>query len=273
VGKIAIIGFASALVMAACRSPSAASGSPDASAPPNLERTLLEAAAPRDDEPRRVVLAWNAALDQHDLATLERLYGDPVMLYGRATSRSALVAAKRRALGGASEFHQALVGEIRLTSTGSSTVAAVFTKRSGNHGKLADVEGKLVLRREDGGAWVIIEETDALTEARRAKSEPSSCEAVARTIVEALPVVKQTISRLVRAAEKSGGRARFGGVGPLDEEGGGFTAGIGLHTDQRFEAEIWYAVDSAGVLRVTVAGEDAAIPADALRTVERACKQ
>ena len=100
----------------------------------------------------------------------------------------------------------------------------------------------------------------------------SACEASAARAVNALPEVKKATARAMDDARASGGRAHFGGVGPIDDPDEGFTVGIGTHTDERFEAAAWYSVDGSGHLSVTVLGAD--VPVDARRAprVERACR-
>jgi hypothetical protein len=87
-----------------------------------------------------------------------------------------------------------------------------------------------------------------------------------------MPEIKKATARAMGDARASGGRARFGGVGPIDDPGDGFTVGIGTHTDERFEAAAWYSVDGSGHLSVTVLGADLLLDADVLRRVARACR-
>ena len=112
-----------------------------------------------------------------------------------------------------------------------------------------------------------------MTDARKAEGERPACATVAEQVVNDLPEVKRAVAEMVRVAEKSGGRARFGGMGPTEDGKDGFTGGIGLHTDERFEGEIWYSVDAEGHLGVTVMGEDLDLAAAAKRTVEEACRK
>jgi hypothetical protein len=87
-----------------------------------------------------------------------------------------------------------------------------------------------------------------------------------------LPEVKRAISDAQKGVDESDGRANLGGVGPMEDESG-FTAGLGVHTAERFEARVWYSVDWAGHLTVTVDGDDLNVPGETVRAVERACKR
>jgi hypothetical protein len=116
------------------------------------------------------------------------------------------------------------------------------------------------------------ERSDALAE-KDAADTRSDCERIAAAVVGALPEVKRLVASANRAADASGGHGRFGGVGPIDDDDGTFTVGIGVHTDERFEAQVWYSVDRAGHLRVSALGTDLKVPLDALRDVARACSR
>jgi hypothetical protein len=113
---------------------------------------------------------------------------------------------------------------------------------------------------------------EAATKRRRGAAGRSACEAAAARAVNALPEIKKATARAMDDARASGGRAHFGGVGPIDDPDDGFTVGIGTHTNERFEAAAWYSVDGSGHLSVTVLGADLLLDADVLRRVERACR-
>jgi hypothetical protein len=127
-----------------------------------------------------------------------------------------------------------------------------------------------VLTPNDGGLRVV-EETDE-SSSRGHGATPSSCEAKAAEVVNALPAVKRAVSGAMKDAERSHGAARFGGVGPNDDGQGGFAASMGIQTNERFEARVDYAVDRNGRLTVTVLGADVQPPRDALQSVAQACR-
>ncbi len=114
--------------------------------------------------------------------------------------------------------------------------------------------------------------TESATTALRRAARRSACEAVAAGAVNSLPEVKTATASAIDDARTSRGRTHFGGVGPIDDPDNGFTVGIGNHTDERFEAAVWYTVDREGHLSVTVLGADEQVGPDVLRRVEQACR-
>ena len=221
-------------------------------------------------EARRAVIAWNDALTQHDVDALSALYDDSVRYYGRVLPKAAVLRAKRAAFIATSTFRQEIVGEVRVDRDGDMFVAS-FVKRSGAAGTLGEARAKVVLRYVDAGGVVVVEETDEATERRHATSSRDACEKVAERVVNDQPQVKRAVASAEAAAAASHDRAHFGGVGPIDDDEGGFSAGIGIHTGERFEQPIAYQVDRAGQLSVSVYGEDLALPPSALREVARVC--
>jgi hypothetical protein len=214
--------------------------------------TDAAAPAPPEDEARRVVALWSEALDRHDLAALDRLYTPRVNFYGKDLPKSAVVAMKKRVLGSTSTFHQSIVGSIEVTRNGDA-FTATFQKHSGSS-RMSDVKASLVIV---GGQ--VREESDAASEAHAKDARRETCEGTASAVVVDLPEVK-----------KQG--PVMGGLGPIDNDDGGFSAAFGIHHPDRFEAQVWYTVDAVGTLSVTVLGEDIAIPVAAKSKVERACK-
>jgi hypothetical protein len=173
-----------------------------------------------------------------------------------------------------STFRQEVVGEVEVAPDDDASLVARFLKRSGPAGKVRDVRAKVVIRQVDGGALLVVEETDEVTENVGVAGWRNECEATASRVVNELPEVKRVEDDARNAAEESDGQARFGDLGPIDDDThGGFSVGIGIHTDERFQPEIWYSVDPAGHLSVTVLGADATVSPSSLRAVERVCKR
>ena len=242
-----------------------------APASPSLARS---ASAPPGDASEEaavvVVRAWNDALDRHDLPKLATLYADPVRFYGRMLPMAAVVSAKEAAFRKQPTFRQQILGPISSSGAGDGTLTATFTKRSGENGKLSEVSAKLVLRLGDRGTWVVVEEADASI---APAASAGSCEEIVAEAVNVLPAVKRAVAEAQALADKSGGQARFGGMGPNEDEDGGFSASMGLHTDERFEALVRYSVDGKGRLTVSAGGTELELPAATLRSVERACRR
>jgi len=235
---------------------------PSASAP---------AALPSPEAPAaRVARAWSDALDRHDLAALERLYGASVLFYGQRRSKAAVVAAKRAAFEKQPSFHQELIGDIALEPAGEERVTATFTKRSGDSAAFSVDTATLVLAPA-GGSYVIVEEADMASLQRQA-SRGSSCEAKASEVVNALPEVQRATADAIKDAEGSDGGASFGGVGPNDDGDGGLTFALGVHTDERFETRVVASVARNGALTVSILGSEVPVPPRALRAVREACR-
>ena len=93
-------------------------------------------------------------------------------------------------------------------------------------------------------------------------------------IVQAMPAVKKLLAATEGELTKHPDR-HMGGVGPMREADGQLTGGLGVHSDERYEALVWYAVSPSGVLEVTTSASPDALPvapADATR-VAGACKR
>jgi hypothetical protein len=224
--------------------------------PPSAERAALA-----------LVEAWSAALDGHHVERLPPLYAESVRFYGRRLSRDAVVAAKTSALSKQTRFRQQLVTTPNLERAGTDTLNVTFVKRSGEPDEQRDVPAKLVLALAPTGTWQIIEEADAPSET------PSSCQDQASQLVNALPEVQRAVRDAQTAADASGGRARFGGIGPIEEPSGAFSASLGIHTDERFETYVAYEVDRQGRLSVAVFGSELTLSPASLRSVAKACKR
>jgi len=234
---------------------------------------------------QRVVRAWNAALDGHDVAGLNALYADRVLVYGRQLARDEVVASKRTAFSKQPSFRQEIVGDIAVTRDPSGTLIARFGKRSGFGAKLSDVRARLALkpRALEPTMLEVVEESDDATDARLAGKNTShsqdgggiglsssSCRRVASKAVHALRPVQKAISQAQAAAARSGGGAHYGGITPLDDDSG-FTEELGVQTPERFETVVSYAVDRDGKITVTAGGEDVPVPVAGARAVKKAC--
>ncbi len=237
---------------------------------PAVSSAPARSGQPQQDPAAVVVLAWSNALDRHDLATLETLYGDPLRFYGRTLTKAAVIGAKAAAFRKQPTFRQQIVGPIVSSRADDGALTATFMKRSGEDGKLTEVAAKLVLRFGDAGTWAVVEEGDALG---APAASADACEEQVAKVVNALPEVKRTVAEAQALADKSGGRATFGGMGPTEDEGGGFSALMGLYTDERFETLVSYSVDGKGRLTVNAGGAELELPIATRRSVERACRR
>jgi hypothetical protein len=219
----------------------------------------------------RAVQAWSDALDRHGLAALEHLYADPVQFYGHQHSRSSVIRAKKAAFAKQPDFRQRLIGNIDVQTAPDGTLAASFLKRTEGGGRTLVIGALLRLARATDGALLVTQESDVESEKQSAAGTASSCVETAAGVVDSLPQVKQAVESAQKAADDSGGSARFGGIGPT-EDNDGVSASMGIHTDERFETFVSYSVDKAGRLTVSAGGDDVSVPAPLLRKVASACR-
>lgn len=244
---------------------------PEAAAPPSNAASDASGsviAPSRESEAKRIVRSWNDALDRHDVDALSVLYAPKVVFYGPELSRSAVIAAKRRALGASSTFKQELVGELETAPTASGAIAVTFTKRSGAAGKLSDIRATIVVAGEPPA---ITEERDAASDARGARDPDARCFEAVAAVVVALPDVKRRLAETEAELPKFPDR-RMGGIGPMREADGSVTGGLGVHSDERYEGIVWYTVSPDGKLEVSAPDPIAVPRADAAR-VASACSR
>ncbi|MDB4933566.1 MAG: hypothetical protein JWP87_538, partial [Labilithrix sp.] len=216
--------------------------------------------------------AWSEALDKHDVDALAPLYAPRVKLYTGDLPRAAVLGAKKRALGPGSTFRQQITSEIDVESS-AGAFSVSFTKRSGPAGKLSDVRATLVIA---GEPLAITEERDAASDARASTDVDDRCGGAALKVAVSLPAVKKLIADVEAELPKHPER-RMGGIGPMREEDGQLTGGLGVHSDERYEALVWYAVSADGtkldVSAPTASADPLRVPpADAAR-VAAACRR
>lgn len=96
------------------------------------------------------------------------------------------------------------------------------------------------------------------------------CEVVVGGVVAGLPAVKARLAG-VEAELKKHPRRRMGGVGPERESDGTVSGSLGVHSDERYEAIVFYKVSPAGTLEVN-APDPIAVPAADAAKVAAACK-
>jgi hypothetical protein len=244
------------------------------------------------------VYEWNRALDHHDLAALEALYGQEVCFYGQKSTRSKVLAAKDHALSADPSFHQEIVGDVTVTPSGYSAVAT-FVKRSGSGDHVKDVPARLLLKnfagdygRQDAAMSIVGEndagrpskasvercEREAAASVRNVLEADARCDDAASKVFNKLPEVVRAKAQLqedFNQRVKSEPTIAVGGFGPQDDGNGSFSVAIGMHTDERFELVAGYRVYRA-TGRLEVFGQFADEPrveATELRRVQAACKE
>ena len=234
-----------------------------------------DASAVSDAETRAakdLIQAWSRALDLHDLAALAPMYAPRVMFYGRDVPRAVVLAAKTRALGPGSTFHQSITSDIMVVRADDGTMRASFTKRSGagSPPRVTDVAARVGMVRGDGGALAIVEETDVPSQGRATEMNRAGCHLAAAAAVHDLPAVKKLLADTQHEIDAHYKDRHLGGWGPIDEADG-FSAALGVDQPERFENMVLYGVH-AGKLTVTVMGEDVEISKDRQEAVAKACQ-
>lgn len=236
----------------------------DAAPSPPVAKAMADSglqAASKQELAKRIVRSWNDALDRHDVDALGTLYAPTVAFYGTDTPRAAVLAAKKRALGSGSTFEQRIASELDVADAPGGGVEVTFTKRSGRGGKLVDVRAIIVVA---GDAAAITQERDAASDARAERQRDERCFEAVRGTVSALPAVKRILGKVEANLGKFPDH-RMGGIGPMRVDDGSVTGALGVHSDERFEAMVWYSVSLDGKLEVTAPEALAVPPADAAR--------
>ena len=221
-------------------------------------------------EVRVFVADWGKAVDRHDADALEGFYADEVGYYGRRRSNAAVILAKKADWKAEPGFQFQIPGYIDVRIDGD-TITSIFFMRSGKPNALREGNLRLVLRRSDGGSPRIVEENEEVDVAKRREI----CEEIAAQVVYSLPAVKRQVARAEARVDASGGKLRFGGIGPQDDNSpDGFFVTFGISSDEAIESIVQYAVDHDGLLTVAIPPEPPPnIPPNALRKVAIACRR
>lgn len=115
-----------------------------------------------ETEAHRVTDAWNAAMNAHDLAALEKVYAKRLELYATSVTRAQAIVSKRAAFAKTPTFEQSIADFVLLPADGDGWRAR-FTKQSGPHGHLSSTHALLDFGFEDG-KLVIVRESDEPSE-------------------------------------------------------------------------------------------------------------
>ena len=221
-------------------------------------------------EVRVFVSDWGKAVDHHDADALEGFYADEVGYYGRRRSKAAVILAKKTDWKAEPGFRLEIPGFIDVKIDWNN-ITSVFFMRSGKPNALREGNLRLVLRRSDGGPPRIVEENEEVDAAKHREI----CKEMATQVVYSLPAVKRQIARAEARVDASGGKLRFGGIGPQDDNSpDGFSVTFGISSDERIESIVEYSVDHDGLLNVAIPPEPPPdIPPNARRRVAKACRR
>jgi hypothetical protein len=195
----------------------------------------------REAEILAVVKRWNDALANRDAALLKAVYGAQVRLYTSSVDRDAAVKMKAAALAAAKDYTQS-ISAIEVDLRAADRPRASFQKKWTAKGKEQAVVGSLVLAQE-AGKWVVVEESDAKTDERRARAAASqdSCEALVVGVVASTPEAARLLAGPTNpAGGHSSNGLRIGG-GPPDSP----TFGVAVHENHadHLATLAWFDVD------------------------------
>lgn len=240
------------VLLAACSTknkepaPVASSSAAVVSSAPSAAAAASSAPTGPEADVKKVVRAWNDALDKHDVAALEPLYGDPVFFYTKPQPKKTVLAAKKSALGPKSTFHQKIMDEIVVAKTDKGW-SATFTKQSGNGARLGETKALLVLSADatDAGPRSAL----VITEERDAPSTASACGAAATAVVHAIPAVKKLMDDTRKELAKDP-KLVEGGTGPATMDDGTIVGDWGVFHPENFERVLSWTVYPNGRLDV-----------------------
>jgi DNA-directed RNA polymerase specialized sigma24 family protein len=251
--------------------------------PPRLEPATADAGPPDPmaADVTRLVRDWSLAMDQHDLATLARLYADSVAYYDEwdaTIPRARVLAAKRSLLGPGSTFHQDIVSDVAVTPGATAGMrAARFRKHSGSVGHEQDVIGTLVVDKALDGRLVISAETDE--EAIKTRTAwRAACEKTADEAVHQVPAVQAFDARAATEtssdAEAPPGTPALLTLPPTDlaSEKFAVVTGYATETALRSSPRVEYTVDrETGRVDLKVSSRSVPVPPEAFAAIARAC--
>jgi hypothetical protein len=248
-------------VGSAATAPAAPTAAPAApAAAPGAPAAAPAAVAPRKVDPREaeivaVVKRWNDALATRNTSLLKTVYGAQVRLCTKAIDRDAAIKAKAAALAAAKDYTQS-ISAVEVDLRESDRPRTSFQKKWTANGKEQTVVGSLVLAKE-AGTWVVVEESDAKTDERRARAAASqdSCEALVIGVVSSTP---KAASLLAGPTNPAGGHSSNGlriGGGPPESP----TFGVAVHENHadHLVTLAWFDVDpKTGKVTDSLDGEE-----------------
>jgi hypothetical protein len=269
--------FASgALLLLACETTKVDPAPPAASSPAPTNAPVVTKPAtpgkvdPVEEEVASVTKAWNDALAKRDAKALEPLYAANVRLYTVEMTREKAVKTKSDILGAAKDYTQS-ISFLEIDTRKKTQPRALFNKKWTQNGKEAQVRASLVFVNE-GGKWVIKEESDAPSDQRRARAAQNAdgCESSVMRLASSTPEAMRILGGPTDPAKGhlSNG-SRIGG-GPPEQA----TYSIGIHENHtdRIVTLMWIDVDpktgamTDGILNTPLQGS-----ADLVEKVKVAC--
>lgn len=163
-------------------------------APTNAAPTAAPAtaaAAPKADpveaELATLTKKWNDALAKRDAKALEPLYASNVRLYTVDMPREKAVKTKADILNASKDYTQS-IAVLEIDTRNKTEPRALFNKKWTQGGKEQQVRASLIFAKE-GGRWVIKDEGDAPSDARRMRAAQNmdGCESVVQQLASSTP--------------------------------------------------------------------------------------
>lgn len=115
------------------------------------------------EKPEQILEIWNDAHKTKDISELSRLYSEEIFYYGKKMSRNDCIEDKLKLFKKYEEYHQELIGEIKVTEINTAKQKLRFAKKVRFNNKIEEYPSYLVLEKQLD-KWVIVEESDEVTD-------------------------------------------------------------------------------------------------------------
>ncbi len=157
---------------------------------------------------KELTVAWNDRLNVKTCDSLEQMYDDSVLVYGKI-GRKDMLDSKKRFFAKHADFTQTISGEILIEKKSNELYVANFKKTSGFNGKTSTVDAYLTFSNKTGN-WKISVEGDKLTDANLLKeakktSSEVTCMDVVEEIITTCPSYLKMTKGLAQQVEDNGG--------------------------------------------------------------------
>lgn len=227
--------------------------------------------SPVEEEIAALTKKWNDALAKRDAKALEGVYASNVRLYTVEMTRDKAVKTKASALTAAKDYTQSIAA-VEFDVRKKDEPKALFNKKWTQNGAEQQVRASLVFTKE-GGKWLIKEESDAPSDARRlrAAQDADSCESLVQKLAASTP---EALRILGTRPDPSKGHLSNGtrlGGGPPDEPH--YSVAIHENHDDHIVTLMWIDVDpKTGAMVSTLDDKPLKGSPDLVDKVKAACK-
>lgn len=197
---------------------------------------------------------WNDALRSRNAEALRDVYAKNVRLYGVRMTRDAAVERKAAALAKAPDYTQS-IAQPSFDESNPKRPTLVFQKEWTASGKPSSVVASLTFAN-DGGKWFVVEESDAVTDAKldlkrdartlaKAKATPQADDDCEGAVVRAVIALKEAKDLLDGPTNPDGGHSSNGvrvAGGPPESKT--FSVAIHENHDDHLATLAWFDVDA-----------------------------